>query len=147
MLLLFILPQQREKYAIISPARYFSVSSIPENELPPITGDKERLQQVLGILIDNAVSYTPRNTTITLRCYVLNKHVYMEVEDHGAGITDIHKKHIFDRFYRVDSARNDKKHFGLGLSIAKEIIQLLGGKISIQETAGGGATFQITFKV
>lgn len=120
---------------------------IPENELPSIHGDRERLQQVFGILIDNAVSYTQLNTKITLRAYLLNNQLCIEVEDRGTGIPDIHKKHIFDRFYRMDSARNDKKHFGLGLSIAKELIHQQGGKILVRDSVGGGTTFLIRFKV
>lgn len=120
---------------------------IPENELPSIHGDKERMQQVFSILIDNAVSYTKLNTKIILRGYLLNNQMCIEVEDHGAGIPEVHKKHIFDRFYRMDSARNDKKHFGLGLSIAKELIQQQGGRISIRDTVGGGTTFLLQFKV
>jgi len=118
---------------------------IPEDELPVIYGDKERLQQVLAILLDNALSYTPTHKNIILRGYHTNNHLYLEVEDQGIGIEDKFKKLVFDRFYRVDQSRTDKQHFGLGLSIAKELIQLQGGKISVHDTVGGGSTFVIRF--
>ncbi len=118
---------------------------IPEYELPIIYGDKERLQQVLSILLDNALSYTPIHKDIILRGYLTNNHLYLEVADQGIGIADEYKKLIFDRFYKVDQSRNDKQHFGLGLSIAKELIGLQGGKISIRDTMGGGSTFVIRF--
>ena len=65
------------------------------------------------------------------------------VEDNGIGISDSDKLHIFDRFYRIDKSRTDKNHFGLGLSIAKEIIDAHNGKILVTDTPGGGTRFFI----
>lgn len=59
------------------------------------------------------------------------------------GITDSDKKHIFDRFYRCDKSRTQKGHYGLGLSIASELITLLDGKIYLEDTPGGGCTFSV----
>lgn len=103
--------------------------------------DKGRFTQVIGILIDNALNYSPINTTITLRPYV-NKHwFYLSVIDHGEGIPDKNKGSIFERFYRADSSRNDISHFGLGLSVAKELICLHKGTIHVNNTPLGGSTF------
>lgn len=118
---------------------------LPEEELPPINTDKDRLKQVFAILLDNALSYVPAGKTVKLRGYVCDSHLNLEVEDQGIGIKDKEKRLIFDRFYRIDKSRNDKKHFGLGLSIAKELIQLQGGKIMVRDTEGGGATFVVRF--
>ncbi len=123
------------------------VLTLQEDELPKIQGDKDRLKQILAILLDNALSYTPPGKKVTLHGFVSGSYLYIEVEDQGIGITDEEKKLVFDRFYRADKSRNDKKHFGLGLCIANEIIQHHGGKISIRDTKGGGATFVIRIKV
>ena len=123
------------------------VLNLPEDELPIIHGDRDRLKQVLAILLDNALSYTPSGKKVCLQVFVLNSYLHIEVEDQGIGISDIDKKLIFDRFYRVDKSRNDKKHFGLGLCIANELVEHHGGKISIQDTEGGGTTFVIRIRV
>ncbi|WP_455716666.1 sensor histidine kinase [Anaerosporobacter sp.] len=114
---------------------------LPDEELPPIEVDKTRLTQVIGILIDNVLSYSPIDSTIILRPYV-NKHwFYLYIIDHGIGIPDEHKASIFDRFYRADPSRNDTSHFGLGLSVAKELMTLHNGYIQVENTPGGGSTF------
>lgn len=123
------------------------VLDLPEDELPTINGDKDRLKQILAILLDNAMSYTPSGKKVTLRGFVLGSNLNMEVEDQGIGISDQEKKLVFDRFYRADQSRNDKKHFGLGLCIANELVQRLGGKISIRDTKGGGATFVLRIRI
>ena len=123
------------------------ILSLQEDELPMIYGDKDRLKQILAILLDNALSYTPPGKKVTLHGFVLGSYLNIEVEDQGIGISDADKKLIFDRFYRADKSRNDKKHFGLGLCIANEIVQRHGGKISIRDTKGGGATFVIRIRV
>ncbi len=120
---------------------------LPEEELPVIHGDRDRLKQILAVLLDNSLSYTPIHKSVILRGYADNNYCILEVEDHGIGIAEKDKKYIFDRFYRADQARKDKQHFGLGLSIAKELVQLQGGKISVRDTAGGGATFAIRIRV
>lgn len=113
---------------------------LQENMLPRVEGDAFRIQQVIAILIDNAVSYSVEGDTIILRAFVRKNNLWIEVEDHGVGIEGV-KKEVFERFYRVDKARKDKSHYGLGLSIAKELVELHEGSISCRDTLGGGATF------
>ena len=120
---------------------------LPEETLPHITGDSFRLKQLLTILLDNAVSYTPEDRGITISAVVNGKELTISVADQGCGIPPEARAHIFDRFYRGDSSRTDKRHFGLGLSIAKELAVLHGGRISVGETEGGGATFWIKLPV
>jgi len=105
--------------------------------------DYERIQQVLSILIHNALSYTSCNGHVTLSMEVQDDFISYSVADDGIGIPDEEKKHIFKRFYRVDHSRNEKEHFGLGLSIAYEIIQAHQGSILVSDTPGGGSTFTV----
>jgi signal transduction histidine kinase len=114
---------------------------LPEENLPVIHSDKGRLTQIIGILIDNAVCYSPEESSITLSPYIRRSSFCLEVEDHGCGISKEQKEKIFNRFYCVDKSRNDNTHFGLGLSVAKELIELHGAKIYVKDTEGGGATF------
>lgn len=133
---------------------------IPDNPLPPVRADRQRLEQVLTILMDNAVSYTPRGKAVTLKCdtdSASRKHVnsnkktsgagrgylILEVMDRGPGIPDGQKQRVFDRFYRADASRSDKSHFGLGLSIAKELVEIHGGSILVLDREGGGSRFVV----
>lgn len=102
------------------------------------------MKQVITILLDNAISYTPAGGTVILKCSETAKAYCIEVVDNGIGIDDTAKKRIFDRFYRADDSRTSKAHFGLGLSIAKEIVELHYGTILVSDTKGGGATFRVT---
>lgn len=116
---------------------------LPENQGGEILGDKQRLEQVVGILIQNAVSYGATGKGIELGLEVNRKWITIFVKDHGPGIPDEQKEEVFRRFYRNDKSRKDKEHFGLGLSIAKEIIEAMGGRIEVADTDGGGADFRI----
>ena len=119
------------------------ILNLPYESLSDINADKERLRQVISILINNAMEYTPKNKSINISAYNNKKSVSIEIIDHGKGISDEQKKLIFNRFYRGDTSRTSKKHFGLGLNIAKEIIDLHHGKLTLKDTEGGGATFVI----
>ncbi len=116
---------------------------LPETSLPIIQGDYDRLLQILTILLDNAICYSAVDSIIELSVRIEKKSLSIFVVDHGIGIPDEDKDRIFDRFYRVDKSRKDKSHFGLGLSIAKELINLHHGTIRVMDTALGGSTFVI----
>lgn len=119
---------------------------LTDEHIPPCLCDPERISQVLDILLSNAVSYGTQGGSILLTLKVQNGFFLLRVSDDGPGIPDEEKKHIFDRFYRVDSSRSDKEHFGLGLCIAKEIVTAHHGSIEIQDTPGGGATFTVRLR-
>lgn len=116
---------------------------LPEYVLPPCSCDPERIRQVLSILIHNGISYTPEHGQIHLSLTYDAKTYRIQVADNGIGIPDTEKALIFDRFYRADQSRSKKGHFGLGLSIASEIIKAHQGKILVGDTPGGGSTFTI----
>lgn len=122
-------------------------TELPEKILPYIKGDEERLGQLMGILINNAISYSPEKTDIIIRAESVKNVVRIMIIDHGCGVPDDKKKLIFDSFYRADKSRKDKEHFGLGLSIAREIMELHHGRIMVADTAGGGSTFILEFKI
>ena len=103
--------------------------------------DEERIAQVLSILMDNALSYTPAPGSITLSLSFTSGHVSLSVADNGPGIPDSAKKQVFQRFFRQDKAHTSKDHFGLGLSIAREIVRIHRGRLVLSDTPGGGATF------
>ncbi|MCM1175329.1 MAG: HAMP domain-containing histidine kinase [Blautia sp.] len=119
---------------------------LPEDVPPRCLCDAERITQVLSILLHNAASYTPEGGRITLsleyRPYNNNRFV-IAVTDTGTGISDTDKKHIFERFYRAEKSRSAKEHFGLGLSIAYEIVTAHHGRIAVKDNPGGGTVFEI----
>ncbi len=115
--------------------------NLSEDAYPVLTTDRERLFQILSIFLDNAVCYSPEDSSIQIMTTLSEKELTFSVTDHGKGIPEEDKPFIFDRFYRGDKSRTDKSHFGLGLSIAKELAKMLDGDIGFKDTEGGGATF------
>ena len=113
-----------------------------------VWGDPVRIRQVLHILLDNALEHTPGGGDVRLELQKSGNEATIKVKDTGTGIPDEHKAHIFDRFYRADKSRSRAKaHYGLGLSIAKEIMLQHGGKISLSDNEGGGAVLVLHFPI
>ncbi len=123
--------------------------SIPEERPPQIRGDAERIKQVIGILLDNALAYgmTDEHRSVELEVVCPKRRVGVRVIDHGPGLSRKQKTRVFDRFYRADESRKEKQHFGLGLSIASELICLNKGTLDVTDTPGGGCTFCIFFEL
>ena len=115
-----------------------------EELFPVIMTDKERLFQLLSIYLDNALHYSPEGKEIQIRVDMSSKELTFWIADHGIGVEEKDKPFIFDRFYCADQSHTDKSHFGLGLSIAKELARMLQGKIGMEDTPGGGASFFFT---
>lgn len=120
------------------------ILDLSEQSYPQLYTDRERVFQILSIYLDNAVCYAPKGSRIEIQTASAKKELTFFIVDHGPGITEKDKPFIFDRFYRADKSHTDKAHVGLGLSIAKELTDMLGGKIGFSDTAGGGATFFLT---
>ena len=109
-----------------------------------VIGDERRLEQVLQNLVANAVRHTPRGGRIVLRATPDGAEVVLIVEDSGPGIPAEHLPHVFDRFYRVDSARDARSGgSGLGLSIVRAVVEQHGGRVSATNGAMGGARFEL----
>lgn len=108
-------------------------------------GDEGLLNQLLVIFIDNAIKYSPENTTVTVSVAPADKNVMFRVADQGVGIAPEDQEKIFNRFYRVDKARSRAAGgTGLGLSIAKWIVSAHHGSIAVDSTPGEGTTFTVT---
>lgn len=118
--------------------------SLPEDPLPQCCCDRQRIEQVLTILLNNAMSYSPEGNSITLGIRLTDGKLKLWVADQGYGVPDELKQKIFLRFFRADQARKDREHFGLGLCIASEIIRLHQGKIWVEDNPGGGSVFYFT---
>ncbi len=134
-------PLAREKKLTLS-------ITLPGDSIPVCTADDERISQVLSILLHNAISYTPAGGRIDLSLLYNKNHnknrFCFTVADTGIGIPEEDKKKIFDRFYRAEKSRSTKGHFGLGLSIALEIVKLHHGTITVSDRPGGGSIFTVT---
>ncbi|SHM06507.1 His Kinase A (phospho-acceptor) domain-containing protein [Anaerosporobacter mobilis DSM 15930] len=117
--------------------------SLPDNLLPPVNADAMRLKQIIVILLNNAVQYSKSVKPLLLHAYTSKHYVYIQVIDYGIGIPDEEKTAVFEKFYQVDSSHNDRKHYGLGLSIARELVKMHQGLLLLEDTEGGGCTFTI----
>ena len=113
-----------------------------------MTGDVERLEQVLVNVVSNSIKYTPEGGVIEIEARREGEQVIIQVKDNGIGIPDEDLDRIFDRFYRVDKARSrEMGGTGLGLAIAREIMQAHKGEISLSSTLGKGTTVTLTLPV
>lgn len=113
-----------------------------------IITDKLLLKQLMTILFDNAVKYTEEEGVIHFVIAATERNLYLSVADDGIGISAVDKKKIFDRFYRVDKARTRQKGgFGLGLSLAKQIVDALKGTISVKDNKPHGTIFEVKIAI
>lgn len=117
------------------------VAELPET-LSTITGENERLRQVLVNLIENAIRYTSKGQ-ITVSVSDEDQFQRVKVVDTGTGIPREHLPHVFERFYKVERSRRDDGT-GLGLAIVKHIVQAHGGEVSVESEEGVGSTFEFT---
>ena len=128
-------------FRAVQPGRTISVDLAPE---ATVTGDEDRLRQLLGNLLANVRVHTPPETPVEVALGLDGESAVLVVADHGSGIDPAHVEHVFDRFYRADAARTrDHGGSGLGLAIASSIAAAHGGSLEHSATEGGGATFTL----
>jgi len=112
--------------------------------LPDVHLDAERCVQVLGNLVGNAIRYTPPGGTVTLAAAAAGDGILLQVTDTGRGIAPEQLPYIFERFYRVDAARTiNESESGLGLAIAKSLVELHGGSLTVQSAVGQGTVMRV----
>lgn len=116
----------------------------PEEESLFMAGDPDRIEDVLSILLENAGKYTPPGGMVTVETSRRREVVIITVTDTGAGIPPNEVPHVFDRFFRSERARaGGEGGFGLGLAIAKTIVDNMNGSILVESTLGEGTTFTV----
>jgi len=110
-----------------------------------LTANKESFRQMILIFLDNAVKYSPEKAKVTIVTKTDKKYLFIEIKDTGIGIAKSDLPHIFDRFYRIDQSRTKNKvaGFGLGLSLAKRIIEIHKGVVEVSSILGKGTTFTV----
>jgi len=136
---------------VIKDQQAFSDRSI-ELELPSepllLQADEKRLVQVLVNLVNNAIKYSPENTTIHVRVHPEHAHLILEVHNEGTVLSPVQLEQIFEPFYRTSDAENSPiKGWGLGLAISKEIVERHGGQIWAESSEGKGITFFVKLPI
>ena len=115
-----------------------------EAEVPRVLGDSDRLRRILEHLVDNALKYTPDGGRVSVRVGREGDGAMVSVEDTGPGISPEHLPRLFERFYRVDTARSrELGGTGLGLSIVKHLAESMGASVRVTSTPGRGSTFEV----
>ena len=134
-----------EGMSIQASSRQVNLEGSVDDAIPPINLDVRRVQRVLYNLIQNSIRHTPADGTIIVKANDSSQEVQIEITDTGAGISDEDKPHIFETFYRADNSRaRDSGGAGLGLAIAKGIVEAHGGRIWVESKEGAGSTFGFT---
>ncbi len=112
-------------------------------DLPPVLVDRQRIEQVFLNLLANAIRHTPQGGTISISAAEHSGGILTSICDTGPGLTETDLAHVFDRFYRADDARASDGGAGLGLSIAKALVDAQGGSIWAENRPSGGACFHV----
>ena len=140
------LERVRLRHAVSAQQRGINLRVEAGPDLPEVAIDAERMAQVFDNLVSNAFRYTPQGGEVILAAGSAEKSIFLQVRDNGQGIDPQDLPNIFDRFYRGDQARSQTGESGLGLAIAKSIVEAHGGTLEVESTPGMGATFTIRIK-
>ena len=136
-----LLNEAVEKFAPLGIEKGLWVKGTPDTEAIAYC-DRDRVLQVLGNLVGNAVKFTPGGGTVTIRVESVGHEVRFSVSDTGPGISAEQQEHVFDRFWQAN--QGEKKALGLGLYISKGIVEAHGGRIWVESMVGAGSTFYFT---
>ncbi|MCS7011819.1 MAG: ATP-binding protein [Anaerolineales bacterium] len=120
----------------------------PNLFVPPVAGDAKNLERAITALVDNAIKFSPSGGRVQIRIYRKGDQVLLEVQDQGIGIQPEKLPHIFDRFYHLDHANGRLfEGIGIGLAIARQVIQQHRGQLTVESTPGKGSTFTIALNI
>ena len=137
-----IFQQADETFRPLAAKRHIKLSIIaPENGVA-VRADPLRVSQAVGNIVGNAIKFTPDDGSVTVRSAANGNHVSIQISDTGPGIAPKDIGHLFDNFWQARS--NDHRGVGLGLAIAKGVVEAHGGKIWCDSTLGRGSTFSFT---
>lgn len=136
-----ILNKVREK--ILPLTKEKNISILIEGKEIDIEANPDSIAELFTILLDNAVKYSHKNSAVNIKTELDHKYATIAVQDYGIGIKEADIPYIFDRFYRADSSRTKTKTdgYGLGLSIAKQIVKIHRGSINVESKLDKGSTF------
>jgi PAS domain S-box-containing protein len=134
----------RQQLAPLAEEKQVTICIAQPATLPDIRGDEVELMRMLANLIQNAIYYTPKSGQVTLKTYNQEDMVIVEISDSGIGISETDLPQIFHHFFRANQARSiDRGGAGLGLAIAKRIVEVHNGAIEVNSVVGQGTTFRI----
>lgn len=143
-----ILNEARERLAPAFSEKGLTLELEVGADLPKVQADPERLHQVLSNLLLNALRYTPEGGRVILGATLKPEGVCFFVRDTGRGIAPEHQERIFERFYRIDPARSRKEGgTGVGLTVAKGLVEAMGGQMSLHSEVGVGSVFWFSLPV
>jgi PAS domain S-box-containing protein len=130
-------------------AKSIRIQSIIDSHVGPVSGDPDRLQQVVWNLLSNAVKFTPKEGRVQVRVERVNSHIEIVISDTGAGIRPDFLPHVFERFRQADSGTTRQTAgLGLGLSIVRHIVEMHGGSVDAESDGEGkGSTFRVRLPV
>jgi PAS domain S-box-containing protein len=117
---------------------------VPE-DIAPMRGDRQRVEQILANLLSNAAKYTPRGGQICISARACDGYIQIAVADSGPGVPPEERELVFEKFYRGgDALTRQEQGTGLGLTIVKSLVELQGGRVWVEDAPGGGACFVFT---
>lgn len=127
----------------LAEAKKITLTLKPTDDLPPVRADELQLYRAIKEVVENALEYTPENGTVTVSTFRKETYGILEVQDTGIGIPADYMPHLFERFYHYNLPTSAPEKLGLGLPIAKKIVDQHDGTISVDSVPGKGSTFTI----
>jgi signal transduction histidine kinase len=139
--------EAEQEFAARFAERQLSFSAELANDLPPIVADRQRVRQILAVLLGNALRYTHPGGTVALRARLADRLVVVEIHDTGVGIRAVDQPKIFTPFFRGENPLKEGRYGGLSLVIAKLLAEQHGGWLTFASVEGQGSTFSFALSI